>query len=302
MYKMYKTKLHKLPKWPSNDTLGHLGPFAGCEWMIWMKVNDLNEMNECVGVNLVHWFLLTCRTFRCLGARVSLGILLLAGLPVTSFRGRDCQSDREHAWILNPACIPQTWDSHGNHNFAFLMALLTGQWMASQLWSVPNLLENILTGYYLLLMDIAVEWNALGDQNSAWPASCLARITCKNLLFLAGHLAERIVRFDGKAPWMPSKTMEDAAEHHFGRTKAVPSNWICIYLLFMFYIFYIFYMFYAVLCCVGLRSRGMVTWSSNNRTISTQKTSRRFMKGYSAYRSYSIIFQLYLLYSIKYIA
>lgn len=161
---------------------------------------------------------------RCLASRVSLGVLRIGGLPVPSFRGRDAQSDREHAWIVNPACIPASWDSQGNRNFSFMLALLTGQWMAAPLWTVPELLENVLTGYYLLMMDISEEWCKRGAGSASWPATCLARVTCKNLLYLAGHLAQRAVHFDGKAPWMPSKCMEDSAEFHFGKTKAA-SRW-----------------------------------------------------------------------------
>lgn len=59
-------------------------------------------------------------------------------------------------------------------------------------------------------------------KDNAWANDFDNRLTCEDLLYLAGSLAaERVVRFDGKAPFCPSKCMEDVGEFHFGKTKGV---------------------------------------------------------------------------------
>jgi hypothetical protein len=99
------------------------------------------------------------------GNRVVFSVGLLSGLPVQSYRGHDVQSDKEpwiclslllyvfvgdcccflvhvkssfclkgclrnckeHAWLLNPACVGKSWDSMGLTLFQFQMSLVTGQ-------------------------------------------------------------------------------------------------------------------------------------------------------------------------------
>jgi hypothetical protein len=49
----------------------------------------------------------------------------------------------------------------------------------------------------------------------------MAAVTVRNLLFNAVNMAERVIQHPHlipAAPFEPRKTMEDSAEHHFGRT------------------------------------------------------------------------------------
>ena len=81
------------------------------------------------------------------GLRVVYSTMLAAGLPMSSYRGKDGQSDLEAAHVLNPAYLCEdAWDNLGMHCFQLKLALSCGQWTASGAFNPSQLLENAATG------------------------------------------------------------------------------------------------------------------------------------------------------------
>ena len=147
------------------------------------------------------------------GLRVTHQVLLILGLPATSFRGNDSQSDTEAAWLFNPSLLDLSqWDAFGPGMNMYFTALCTGSWLASHRFSPKTLLDNVLSGYYLLLFDV-MESGLRTDK-------FFHMITVTNILASSGHLTQRLLDWPENCPFRPSATTEDACEHHFGRTKS----------------------------------------------------------------------------------
>ena len=85
------------------------------------------------------------------GLRVNYGCMVPLGLPLSSYRGKDGQSDAEAAHVLNPAYLigkngAEFWDSLGMTMFQFKLALSCGMWTASEGFTPLELLENAAVG------------------------------------------------------------------------------------------------------------------------------------------------------------
>lgn len=155
-----------------------------------------------------------------LGCRINLGSLV--GLPTHSYQGRDNQSDVEHAWILNPVCYRNTWDNLGAELFAVMIVLICGCWLSKTQCNPEILFQNSLAGHYLLLFSIKRAYDEHGPNFSK---SMLSPTTVRCLLYLSGHMTQRVLNQTSKmAPFCPHFTTEAAAEHHFGRVKSRSSN------------------------------------------------------------------------------
>ncbi|CAE7036047.1 unnamed protein product [Symbiodinium sp. CCMP2592] len=176
--------------------------------------NDAPHTQKC----LCRGLRVASRTLRVQHLAVHPQIMLNRGLPVAAWRGTDSQSDAQAAWMLNPVCIDSAeWDCHGLVLFQYLTGLLCGSWMASHLYEDPTaLFEAALVGYYMVLFE-------LFDSNCS--EKCFFHsITVGNVLAIAGHLCERVLRWPPGLPFRPSASMEDSCEHHFSRTKAGVSH------------------------------------------------------------------------------
>eukprot|EP00435_Cladocopium_sp_Y103_P003880 s3482_g1.t1 len=79
------------------------------------------------------------RTSQC---RVVLGHLRLKQLPVTAYQGRDVQSDREAAWVLN-----SEWDCWGAALFQFKVTLALSPFISSKLYTGEEVLENSISAW-----------------------------------------------------------------------------------------------------------------------------------------------------------
>ena len=123
------------------------------------------------------------------GHRVVVSTLLLKGLPLGSYAGREPQSDKEAAWVLNPSLLSlQSWDTPGLMLFMLLMALTTGIWLGAPAFSPRELMHNALSGYYLLLLCICEAWEQ--TEGAKWQGLFLHRTTCRNLLYVTAHMIE----------------------------------------------------------------------------------------------------------------
>ena len=130
------------------------------------------------------------RTLVVCGHRVVLSTLLLKGLPLASYAGRDAQSDQEASWVLSANLLSlQSWDSPGMMLFMLLMSLTTGLWLGAAAFTPRELLHNALSGFYLVLLCISEAWAR--NDGGQWQSFFFHRTTCKNLLYVTAHLIER---------------------------------------------------------------------------------------------------------------
>ena len=82
------------------------------------------------------------------GLRVNYGCLVPGGVPLSSYRGKDGQSDAEASHVLNPLYLDEdSWDNLGMHVFQLKASLTTGMWTASSGFQPAELLENAATGF-----------------------------------------------------------------------------------------------------------------------------------------------------------
>eukprot|EP00435_Cladocopium_sp_Y103_P054319 s180_g17.t1 len=90
--------------------------------------------------------------------RINLSLLTMRNVPLSSFAGRDLQSDREAAHLFCPKyCSMQAWDRHGLCLMMYTASLTTGQWLASKAFDPLTTLENSLCGYFLTMLDDSLE-------------------------------------------------------------------------------------------------------------------------------------------------
>ena len=139
------------------------------------------------------------------------------GLPTHAFSGKDIQNDREHALCLSPAFFEQNqWDSLGMLLYAFMIGLTTGCWLGADSFSAEELLENSLTGYYLLLQCV---WQISEKEGVTKVGDVFLSITTmRTLVWNAAHMVERVLGQTSGA-FSPPSTVEQCAEQHFGRVK-----------------------------------------------------------------------------------
>ena len=72
--------------------------------------------------------------------------MLCGGLPLSSYRGKDVQSDREAAHLLCPVYLKEDrWDNLGSHVFQLKISLATGNWIGSRGFNPHQNLENAAT-------------------------------------------------------------------------------------------------------------------------------------------------------------
>ena len=99
-----------------------------------------------------------------------------------------------------------------------MTALILGSFTAAQLFDPEEILLNCLSGYYACLLTVAFAFDEAGCH---WERRVLAQTTCRNLLSLAVHGVLRVACWpsSSKSPFELQYGQEDAAEHHFSRTK-----------------------------------------------------------------------------------
>ena len=79
--------------------------------------------------------------------RVNYGCMVPGGIPVSSYRGKDGQSDKEASHVVAPLYIQNdSWDDLGMHMFQLRASLTCGMWTASSGFDPPQILENAATG------------------------------------------------------------------------------------------------------------------------------------------------------------
>lgn len=110
--------------------------------------------------------------------------------------------------------IQGEWDAPGIAVFVVKVFLCLSCWLSSDLYSPSALLENALTGYYLICLDVMLTY---GHQRTS--RNYLSATTARNMLFCAASLVERIARQDSATPFEPKYCMEDTAERWFGQIK-----------------------------------------------------------------------------------
>eukprot|EP00439_Symbiodinium_sp_Y106_P037371 s4443_g4.t1 len=139
------------------------------------------------------------------------------GLSAAAFVGRDCQSDKQAAELMTARGPPQ-WDTLGLTVYQFATAMIVGTFTAARLFEPHEMLLNCLSGYYACLFTCAFAFDVAGCQ---WERRVLAQATCRNLLSLAVHGVLRVARWpkSSQSPFELQYGQEDAAEHHFSRTK-----------------------------------------------------------------------------------
>lgn len=65
---------------------------------------------------------------------------------MSSYRGKDVQSDREAAHLLCPVYLKEDrWDNLGSHVFQLKISLATGNWTGSRGFNPHQNLENAAT-------------------------------------------------------------------------------------------------------------------------------------------------------------
>ena len=99
--KCHHARKHKLPEYEGRSLMygNH----------IILNVNDPAHCQK----NLVRAVRSRSRLFVVYGLHLTRAPQLCGqiALPVHSYQGKDAQSDNEAAWALNPATVPETWDS-----------------------------------------------------------------------------------------------------------------------------------------------------------------------------------------------
>ena len=76
---------------------------------------------------------------------------------------------------------------------------------------------NTMAGFFLVCFDCM---KAQQEAGAAWTRRFMAQCTSRNLLLNAAHMVQRITDQPvDQQIFMPSRSMEDSIEMHFGRTK-----------------------------------------------------------------------------------
>ena len=199
-----------------------LYPFAT---LFWQKVHPIFSVNDPghVQKDCVRALRVPSRMMYVAGFRVVPSTLLLRGLPLASYAGRDLQCDKEAAFVLASNLVQlDTWDTPGILLFQLLMALSTGMWLGAEAFSPRELFFNTMCGYYLILLTVQEAWQKRG---AGWQSQFLHVVTTRNLLYTTIHMTERVRHWPSASlPFRPAKTTEDSCEHHFGRIKSSLQN------------------------------------------------------------------------------
>ncbi|CAE6963511.1 unnamed protein product [Symbiodinium sp. CCMP2592] len=171
----------------------------------------------------------------------SVQLLPTMQMPLHAYIGHDLQSDREAAWALAPGCLDMdAWDSvavtlfqhlglvlvllsaitamRKQQNPRYLVSCVSGNWL-SAVFTPPQLLENGLTGFFWLLLEVMAARQAGG---SNWQNQFLARATVRNSLFCCANMIEWVCRYpnsDGSLAFAPTKNTEQVVEYWFGQVK-----------------------------------------------------------------------------------
>ena len=75
------------------------------------------------------------------------GSMVPSGLPLSSYKGKDGQSDSEALHLLNPAYLTQNrWDDLGVHVWQLKASLLCGQWTGTAGFNPEQLFQNAAVG------------------------------------------------------------------------------------------------------------------------------------------------------------
>ncbi|CAE7223765.1 unnamed protein product [Symbiodinium sp. CCMP2592] len=155
------------------------------------------------------------RTLTQYGMFLSRCVQLAGGMPFGPWQGRDKQSDRESAWLLNPSCVPtETWDSMP----MFEVFMLASPWLSAPMMTPEEALENSFCGYYSLLLNVMCAHTA---NPKKWETLTYAKPTTRHALFMACAMIERCMHHPEGCPWAPNKTTELPCEHYFGRMKSM---------------------------------------------------------------------------------
>ena len=172
--------------------------------------------------NRVAWHGISGLKSRCIRINrlfVDFAVAVVGGLTFRAYTAADLQCNADAARVL---CLKHFntmhWDAVGCQALIFLDALLSGPWIASDMFTREEAAVTIFTGYYLLLSLVQVLWDEFGA--AEWDTYFLPRMTVINLLFNCGHMINRIAHWPADVPYRPSRTLEIAQEHHFGRVKS----------------------------------------------------------------------------------
>ena len=138
--------------------------------------------------------------------------------PLEAFLGKDQQSDKQAAWMLNPAAVPEgCWNSGGLVLLQFVLSVVLAPWHAAAKLSTMQIFQCAATGYYMTLLMVS---QAHRDHGGQWERACFSRPTAATMVQLCACAMVRVAHWPADAPYQPEKTLEHAIECWFSAVKA----------------------------------------------------------------------------------
>ena len=138
--------------------------------------------------------------------------------PLEAYLGKDMQSDRQAAWMLNAGAVPDNcWNGSGLVLLQFVLSVVLAPWHAAAKLSTMQIFECAATGYYMTLLMVA---QAQQDHGVHWERACLSRPTSATMVQLCACAMVRVAHWPSDAPYHPDKTLEHSLECWFSSVKA----------------------------------------------------------------------------------